>query len=56
MDSDLPYATSRTVTDPADCYFYHTLEVPGYQTPHTRMRASVDRQLPALMARSGPVR
>ena len=30
MDSELPYATPRTFTDPADCYFYHTLEVPGY--------------------------
>jgi SAM-dependent methyltransferase len=30
MDSAPPYATPRTVTDPADCYFYHTMEVPGY--------------------------
>jgi SAM-dependent methyltransferase len=30
MDSEPPYAAARTVTDPADCYFYHTMEVPGY--------------------------
>jgi SAM-dependent methyltransferase len=30
MDSDFPYAAPRKVTDPADCYFYHTMEVPGH--------------------------
>src|SRR5262249_47083940 len=30
MDSETPYASPRTVTDLADCYFYHTLELPGY--------------------------
>src|SRR5262245_36618662 len=30
MDSNGPYAVPRTVTDPADCYFYHTMEIPGH--------------------------
>jgi hypothetical protein len=30
MDSETPYAPPRTVTDLADCYFYHTLEIPGH--------------------------
>lgn len=25
-----PYATPRLVVDPADCLFYHTIDVPGY--------------------------
>src|SRR5262245_55680025 len=30
MDRDPPYAAPRTVTDLADCYFYHTMEIPGH--------------------------
>jgi hypothetical protein len=30
MDGGTPYASPRTVTDLADCYFYHTMEIPGY--------------------------
>jgi SAM-dependent methyltransferase len=30
MDVDAPYAPQRTVTDVADCYFYHSMEIPGY--------------------------
>jgi hypothetical protein len=25
-----PFATARVVTDPADCYFYHSMDIPGY--------------------------
>lgn len=27
---DPPYAPPRVVTDLADCYFYHTMDIPGY--------------------------
>lgn len=30
MDARIIYAEPRTVTDLADCYFYHTMDVPGY--------------------------
>jgi hypothetical protein len=30
MDNEALYAVPRTVTDPSDCYFYHTVDVPGY--------------------------
>lgn len=26
----LPYAAPRTVTNPGDCYFYHTMDIPGH--------------------------
>jgi hypothetical protein len=30
MDASTIYAEPRSVTDLADCYFYHTMDVPGY--------------------------
>jgi hypothetical protein len=30
MESDSVYTPPRTVTDLADCYFYHTMELPGH--------------------------
>ena len=30
MSNPSPYAEPRLVTDLADCYFYHTMEIPGY--------------------------
>jgi len=29
LDSAPPYAAARTVTDPNDCIFYHTMDLPG---------------------------
>lgn len=30
MDATSIYATPRVVTDPSDCYFYHTVDLPGF--------------------------
>lgn len=34
MDDSSIYATPRIVTDPSDCYFYHTVELPGFGVIH----------------------
>src|SRR4051794_38706299 len=47
MDRNPPYAAPRTVTDLADCYFYHTMEVPGHGLVEGEwdLRAGVDAYL-----------
>jgi SAM-dependent methyltransferase len=47
MDRASPYAAPRTVTDLADCYFYHTTEVPGHGLVEGEwdLRAGVDAYL-----------
>jgi SAM-dependent methyltransferase len=47
MDRAALYTPPRTVTDPADCYFYHTVEVPGYGLFEGEwdLRAGVDAYL-----------
>jgi SAM-dependent methyltransferase len=47
MDREALYAVPRTVTDPADCYFYHTIEVPGFGLFEGEwdLRAGVDNYL-----------
>ena len=47
MDSAYPYAVPRPVTDRADCYFYHTMDVPGHGLIEGEwdLRAGVDAYL-----------
>src|SRR6266545_6154702 len=44
---DDPYAAPRTVTDLANCYFYHTMDVPGHGlvSGEWDLRAGVDAYL-----------
>src|SRR5262245_57528488 len=41
------YAPPQTVTDVRDCYFYHTMDLPGYGTlvGDWDLRAGIDRYL-----------
>lgn len=41
------YAPPRTVTDPESCFFYHTIDIPGYGTMNGEwdLRRGVDRYL-----------
>ena len=32
MSNHVIYAAPRLVEDPADCYFYHTMDLPGHGT------------------------
>jgi hypothetical protein len=47
MSSANIYATPRTVTDLAECWFYHTMDIPGYGVVqgHWDLRHSVDSYL-----------
>jgi SAM-dependent methyltransferase len=47
MDSRGPYAEPRTVTDLGECYFYHTMEIPGVGLVEGEwdLRAGVDAYL-----------
>ncbi len=53
MDNEALYAVPRTVTDPADCYFYHTIDVPGYGAFEGEwdLRAGVDDYLGSVELR-----
>lgn len=44
---DAPYAEPRVVTDIADCYFYHTVDIPGHGvvTGEWDLRANLDAYL-----------
>jgi hypothetical protein len=45
--TNTPYATPRTVTDLSQCYFYHTIDIPGHRTVEGPwdLRAGVDAYL-----------
>jgi hypothetical protein len=47
------YATPRAINDPADCYFYHVMDVPGFglTTGEWDLRANVDNYLGRLSYR-----
>jgi SAM-dependent methyltransferase len=46
-DTNELYARARDVTDPADCYFYHTTDIPGFGTVHGEwdLRPKIDAYL-----------
>jgi SAM-dependent methyltransferase len=48
-----PYAVPRHVTDPADCYFYHTMDLPGQGTVQGEwdLRAGIDAYLGGVSCR-----
>src|SRR5262249_33650890 len=47
MDGPDPYAAPRVVADPAACFFYHTVELPGHgvQAGEWDLRRGVDAYL-----------